>query len=330
VAYFTIKAASDDAYRRLIREFVSFYREHLFNDHWGEQARMNPTNTLVIMMLYQGLDSGQARKVWQPFLDWVARSPHAYWIEGRMTIASVPARHFWDTQWWKKHWPEIAFPNPENRRLIALFDYALAHLMRQPIFDFDHRPGAGADDAWYRGDADQAGWFIAGYESLWLPSSLLEHDAQERLAGALFAASRYSPISLHFNKGLAGAPPGAIAQARDTAMNPAVLTAFALAISAAGQQPAHPGIPGMESIEKGRAAAARITQCIDQLRRLVPQGGAYVSESNYFEKGWQQSYWGSNYPRLAEIKKKYDPDGLFVVHNGVGSEYWSRDGFTKL
>jgi FAD/FMN-containing dehydrogenase len=55
-----------------------------------------------------------------------------------------------------------------------------------------------------------------------------------------------------------------------------------------------------------------------------------VSESNYFEKGWQQSYWGDNYARLAEIKNKYDPDGLFIVHNGVGSEGWSADGFTKL
>jgi FAD/FMN-containing dehydrogenase len=68
----------------------------------------------------------------------------------------------------------------------------------------------------------------------------------------------------------------------------------------------------------------------DQLRALVPYPGSYLSESNYFENGWQHSYWGSNYPRLAEIKRKYDPDGLFFVHNGVGSEQWSADGFTKL
>src|SRR6267154_5046902 len=37
---FTVKAASDDSYRRLLREFVSFYQEHLFNDHWGEQAHV--------------------------------------------------------------------------------------------------------------------------------------------------------------------------------------------------------------------------------------------------------------------------------------------------
>jgi FAD/FMN-containing dehydrogenase len=109
------------------------------------------------------------------------------------------------------------------------------------------------------------------------------------------------------------------------------LNAFALAIVADGQGPAYPGIPGHEpSVAEGRTAAGRIDKCIDQLRAVTGQTGAYVSESNYFEKGWQQAYWGSNYPRLAVIKKKYDPDGLFFVHNGVGSEQWSPDGFTKL
>ena len=69
---------------------------------------------------------------------------------------------------------------------------------------------------------------------------------------------------------------------------------------------------------------------MNQLRSLVPNGGAYVSESNYFQKDFQQAYWGGNYTRLAEIKTKYDPDGLFIVHNGVGSEQWSADGFTRL
>ena len=67
-----------------------------------------------------------------------------------------------------------------------------------------------------------------------------------------------------------------------------------------------------------------------ELRKVAPNGGAYCSESNYFEKGFQQAYWGDNYPRLLEIKKKYDPNGLFIVHNGVGSEQGSRDGFRKL
>jgi hypothetical protein len=67
-----------------------------------------------------------------------------------------------------------------------------------------------------------------------------------------------------------------------------------------------------------------------ELRAVAPDGGAYVSESNYFEKDFQRSYWGGNYARLVEIKRKYDPFGLFIVHNGVGSEEWSADGFHRI
>jgi hypothetical protein len=144
-------------------------------------------------------------------------------------------------------------------------------------------------------------------------------------------ASRTWGIGLHFNKGLGGAPAEAIATSKNTAMNPSVLKAFALAIVADGQQPAYPGIPGHEpSVEEGTKAAARIARCMNELRKVAPNGGAYVSESNYFEKGFQQAYWGDNYARLAEIKQKYDPNGLFIVHNGVGSEGWSRDGSTRV
>jgi hypothetical protein len=138
-------------------------------------------------------------------------------------------------------------------------------------------------------------------------------------------------VSLHFNKGLAGAPPEALALAKDTATNPAVLSAFALVIVADGQGPAYPGIKGHEpSIAEGRKARARIARCTAPLRALVPHAGSYMSESNYFEPDWQHSYWGNNYPRLLAIKQKYDPGGMFFTHNGVGSEGWSRDGFSRV
>ena len=328
-ASFTIKARSDADYRRLIREFVTFYHEHLFNDHWGEQVSLTPDNSLVVNMVSHGLSTEQARNVWQPFLDRVSSAGFA--LEGRPIIASVPARRFWDLQWWNEHWPELVFPNPNGSWLVALVDGALRRALRQPLFEMDRRPWAEPNRTWFAGDGGQVGWFIWGFDSLWLPASLLEGDGRRRLADALFESSRHSRVELHFNKGLAGGRPDAIARSRDTAMNPAVLSAFALAIASASEQPVYPGIPGHEpSVNAGRQAARRIDRCMQELRAVAGQTGSYVSESNYFEPRWQQAYWGNNYARLADIKRKYDPNGLFVVHNGVGSEQWSADGFTRL
>jgi Berberine and berberine like len=79
-----------------------------------------------------------------------------------------------------------------------------------------------------------------------------------------------------------------------------------------------------------RARAGAIRRAAGELLKVAPNAGSYVSESDYFEGDWQRSLWGANYPRLAAIKEKYDPDGLFIVHHGVGSEAWSADGFTRL
>ena len=68
---------------------------------------------------------------------------------------------------------------------------------------------------------------------------------------------------------------------------------------------------------------------MDELLRVAPDAGSYVSESDFFDPAWQRSFWGSNHARLAAVKKKYDPAGLFFVHHGVGSEEWSPDGFTR-
>src|SRR5207247_10072771 len=110
----------------------------------------------------------------------------------------------------------------------------------------DDRPGAPEGNVFWIGDRGQDGHFLHGYRSAWLPASLLKQNQQGKLADALFASSRHWSVSLHFNKGLAGAPVEELAAARDTAMNPAVLDAFALAIIATGGPPAFPRIPGDE------------------------------------------------------------------------------------
>jgi hypothetical protein len=103
-------------------------------------------------------------------------------------------------------------------------------------------------------------------------------------------------------------------------MNPAVLTAFALAISADGQGPAYSGVSGHDpDVAAGRRGANRVHRCMNELRAVARNGGSYVSESSYFESGLPALLPGQQLPSPCRDKKKYDPAGLFAVHNGVGS-----------
>jgi FAD/FMN-containing dehydrogenase len=301
----TIVASSDTVFRKLVDRVVSFYQERLFNRHWGEQIAFERGNRLEISMLFHGLNRQKAEEVWRPFLDWVTDSPQDFSIQGEMRIVEIPARHLWDFK--------------------AIRERAPGAIV------FDDRPGAPEGNFFWAGDGGQVGQVLHAYKSSWLPASLLKPDQQARLVQVLFAASRYWRVSLHFNKGLAGAPAEEIAAARDTATNPTVLDAFALAIIAGGGPPAFPGIRGHEpDIAAARQRAGEIGKAMDELRQIVTNPRSYVSESDFFERSWQQSFWGPNYPRLAAVKKKYDPNGLFFVHHGVGSEEWSADGFNRL
>ncbi|MGA2043665.1 MAG: FAD-binding protein [Roseiarcus sp.] len=295
----SIRAQSDEAFRRLIARVLGFYVEDLFNPHWGEQIALGPDNALNLKMVCQGLDNAQTRAVWQPLFDWVAAAPQDFALSASHGAGALPARRFWD-------------------------------VAGNPFMVADPRAGAPQYHGWWRGDQDQAGMFLHGYESLWLPASLLRDAERGRLADGLFAASRHKKVELHFNKGLAGAPDEAVAAARETATNPGMTEAFALAIVAGGEAPRYPGLPRPAlDVAAARRDAAAIDAAAAALRRIAPEAGSYVSESNYFNASWQEAFWGPNHPRLRMVKAKYDPNGLFFVRHGVGSEEWSDDGFTR-
>ncbi|HEX4674940.1 MAG TPA: FAD-binding protein [Steroidobacteraceae bacterium] len=300
----SIKAKSEVAYRRLLARFVDFYADSLFNPHWGEQVSVHPDNTLGLSLVCQGLDDQQVNSIWKPFLDQVRADPELS-VSDALWVGAGNSRNWWDPAWHKTHGGSMVG---------------------------DSRAGAPATHAWWRGDQEQVGSYLYAYESAWLPSSLLQPSQRERLAAALFAGSRHHDIGLHFNKGLAGAPPEAIAAASDTATNPGVKDAFALAIVADGGPPAYPGLPGATAPDAAKAnrIALDVGKAMQELREFAPRMGSYYSESNFFERDWQHSHWGEHYSRLRAAKAKYDPDGLFFVHHGAGSEDWSADGFSRI
>jgi FAD/FMN-containing dehydrogenase len=300
----TVRATSDDAYRRLIAKTVEFYAEALFNPHWGEQIGFGPGRVVAISMVFQGLTSQQAADVWRPFFDWVSASPQDFGLVSAQRIGAFSAQHFWD--------PSLLKSLPG-------------------VVKADDRPGAPADNIFWADSLEEAGAVWYSFQSAWLPASLLEADRRQSLADALFAAAKHLGVALHCNKGLAGAPADAIAAARDTAMNPAVTDAFALAITGALGQPAYPGVPGHEPDEAAaRSQVVPVEASMNEIRKLLPRVGSYVWETDYFQANWQDAFWGENYPRLRAIKQKYDPEGLFFLHHGVGSEDWSEDGFERV
>ncbi|MGH8746820.1 MAG: FAD-binding protein, partial [Burkholderiales bacterium] len=300
----SIEAASDAPFRRLIGKFVEFYAASLNNTHWGEIVKLRRRNTFEISMSFQGLSQEQAEGIWRPFFEWLKSSPSDYVVASEPLVIAVPARYHWDPEFLRAHFPQAILS--------------------------DDRAGASPDNIFWSGNLAEAGHVLYGFQSIWLPDALLDPARQQSLAESLFAASRHHPLELHFQKGLSGASEKVIAAAADTATNPDVLRAFVLVIVAGEGPPAYPGLPGHEpDFVSARHEAGQIDRAMETLRRLDPSAGSYVVESNFFEPHWQRAYWGPNYPRLLATKRKYDPQGLFFVRHGVGTENWSDDGFSR-
>ncbi|MCF7752146.1 FAD-binding protein [Bacillus subtilis subsp. subtilis] len=297
---FKVQAGSDESWQALAAQVLRFYRDTLCNPHWGEQITFAGDRVLSVSMVFQGLNRETAEATWQPLLDWIKARPD-YLLREPLQALAMPARDFWDADFFRQHAP----------RFIAE----------------DTRANAPSRHMLWKGDQGQVGWFLHGYASAWMPSALLGEDRLGAAATAICAAAEHMDVGLHCNKGLFGAPAEALAASGDTATHPAVLDAFALALIGNAGGPVYPGSGGSVDEPGARRGALRVGRAYAALGAVVPQAPTYVSECDYFQKDWQQAFWGPHYPRLLAAKRRYDPDGLFVIHHGVGSDAWSADGF---
>lgn len=299
----TVQAGTEPAWRALAAEMLRFYRDTLCNPHWGEQITFAGARTLSVGMVFQGISREAAQAAWAPMLAWVQARPD-YTVVRPFEALEMPARQFWNAAFFREHAPTL-------------------------ISD-DTRAGAPAHRMLWKGDQGQVGWFLHGYASAWLPSALLQDDQREAAATAICNAAEHMDVGLHCNKGLFGAPAQALAASGDTATNPQVLDAFALALIGNAGGPVYAGLGKAPDEAGARRGARRVQRAYQTLATVAPGAGAYVSECDYFQQDWQRAFWGPHYPRLLAAKRRYDPDGLFVIHHGVGSEDWSPDGFERL
>jgi FAD/FMN-containing dehydrogenase len=288
---FSVQAKSDRAWRALVERTMQFYATSLFNPNWGEQIRFSPGRRLSVTMVSHSLDKPAIEALWKPLLGWIGGNATDYAFQDQPAVIAVPGRRFWD----------------------PAFLHSVPGLVVQ-----DNRPGAPTDNIFWASNMDEAAQVLRAYQSAWVPARLLKPEGSAALVDALIAASNEWSVTLHTNKGLAGGSPEALRSAAGTATNPEVLGAFALLICAAEGPAAYPGIPGHEpDVARGREQAAAVTRAMRPIRQLVPNAGAYVSEADYFQADWRRAYWGEHYPRLASIKRKYDPHNLFSGHQTV-------------
>lgn len=62
---------------------------------------------------------------------------------------------------------------------------------------------------------------------------------------------------------------------------------------------------------------------IDMNKKIRNFGdGSYPNESTGKSATWKSDFWGSNYDRLAQIKKTWDPDNVFMCNQCVGWDRW--------
>ncbi|PPQ65646.1 hypothetical protein CVT24_011800 [Panaeolus cyanescens] len=73
-----------------------------------------------------------------------------------------------------------------------------------------------------------------------------------------------------------------------------------------------------ETLADRQAAYASSTAAANILRAATPDGFAYHNEADIHEPNYKTSFWGKNYKRLEQIKKKYDPEGVLDCWQCIG------------
>ena len=180
----------------------------------------------------------------------------------------------------------------------------------------------------------QAGQVLHGYQSAWLPAALLRRRAA-RSAGRC-AVRGLAPLgrvaALQQGAGRR-AGRGALAAARDTRDEPG------RARRLRARDHRRRGAAGLSRRRRPRArrrrgAAAQapaIAQAMDELRQLAPERRRLRVGEQLLRARLAAAPSGARTTRgCSRPSRHYDPDGLFFVHHGVGSEAWSADGFSEL
>ncbi|KAF6801100.1 FAD binding domain-containing protein [Colletotrichum sojae] len=84
-------------------------------------------------------------------------------------------------------------------------------------------------------------------------------------------------------------------------------------------------VPNDATLEEKADLQDVLTNVQDEaLRRAGPDGATYVNEADPYQDNWQEHFWGPVYPTLFDLRKKWDPKGVFYAVATPGTEGWEE------
>ena len=293
-----IQAKSPAAFRRLIGEFVRFYRKALFNPHWGEQATFGKDDSLSLNLVMQGLTLKEAEAAWMPFAEFVAASPDDFEWTAPLDVATFPARHWWDAAYRKAR---------DAGSIVS-----------------DARPGAPPGNVYWKGNAIEVNVFLYGYESLWLPGRAARR-ARIGFADALFAATRQFDGRPALQQGPGRRARGAGRRRARHRHEPGRARRIRARHHRDRERPtacrAWPDTSPTSPRDASRRPRSRPppTRCAPSCPTPAPTSRSPTTSTDVAEV-----VLGPELPAARGGEEEVRPDGLFFVHNGVGQRRMER------
>lgn len=338
-----LRCPSGDAFVELLSSFLVFAGKHLFTPHWGDSATPDGAAlTLEFGLRYIGLSQQEAQATWQPFVDAVSRTSCdwsgalSFQDEPRMRLANgteVVKQYPFPGAWY----PQTGDPEVDARLVDGFlgqlnqwsFGQAHRYILQEEVetdprgvaqklleltkFRTSYRVlqfskalagAAAAGNVSSNPVVRRAGMALMGNEHV---ANYFPDQPRNRVTLANLA--RAGGVQGFFSGGLCPKPDGVDACFGDASLSDAQVEACWTDMLACFQH---------RSDEFHTVYTPALREAF--------RAGSYGNEGDYFEPEWQTQFWGENYGRLLEVKRRVDPSGLFVCHHCVGSEDWSADG----
>lgn len=159
---------------------------------------------------------------------------------------------------------------------------------------------------------------LLGHRHIDLPHNTIRSYLQRAVAAQNVTAGTYMTVGMSGGPGVIETP-----QHRFGSLHPAWKTAYLhVFVGGASSTPSADITP---STTLSNAAEWIESHKESLWREWAPDSGAYMNEGNPYNTEFKHDFYGSNYERLMQIKRKYDPIESLYVLSGVGSDGWEYD-----